>query len=112
MEEPTFKVYFNRHKQWVSVYLWDVTPQTFSNWKAGRWGYFLAKWENPKLGFLGEVHLVKWRIREDLVIHELLHVAVEWMWANGFTITRSNEERMITFIDGLVGKFYKEFRKL
>lgn len=112
MEEPTFTIHFNKNKQWITIYLWDVHPTTFANWKGGRWGYFIAKWDNPKQGFFGEVHLVKSRVREDLVVHELDHVRTEWMWANGFTITRSNEERMTSFLDELVGKFYREYRKV
>lgn len=107
-----FTIYFNKNKQWITVYIHDVHPNTFANWKAGRWGYFEGKWENPRIGFFGEVHLVKSRVREDLVVHELDHVRTEWMWANGTTITRKNEEKMTEFLDILVGRFYREFRKL
>jgi hypothetical protein len=107
-----FIIYFNKNRQWIKVILWDVHPNTFENWKGGRWGYFLAKWENPKIGEFGEVNLVKSRVREDLVVHELDHVRTEWMWANGETITRKNEEKMTEFLDQLVGRFYKEYRKI
>ncbi len=107
-----FTIFWNKKKQWITVHLWDVNPGTFSNWGGGRWGYFEPKWDNPKNGFFGEVHLVKSRIREDLVVHELDHVRTEWMWAKGTTITRSNEERMTEFLDKLVGQFYKEYKKL
>jgi hypothetical protein len=107
-----FLIYFNKKKQWIKVTLWDVHPNTFANWKAGRWGYFLATYEHPKQGLFGEVHLVKSRVREDLVVHELDHVRTEWMWANGETITRKNEERFTEFLDQLVGKFYIEYRKI
>lgn len=110
MEE--FTIHFNKKKQFITVFLWDVHPNTFANWKAGRWGYFIAKWENPKVGFFGEVHLVESRVRPDLVVHELDHVRTEWMWANGTTITRKNEERMTEFLDKLVGSFYREYLKL
>jgi len=112
MDEPTFKIIFNKNRQFLDVYLWEVHPTTFSNWGAGRWGYFIPKWENSKVGFFGEIHLVKSRVREDLVVHELFHVMVEWMWANGITVTRSNEERMAEFLDELVRKFYREYRKV
>lgn len=107
-----FNIYFNKKKQWIEVTLWDVHPNTFQQWKAGRWGYFLATYENPKLGKFGEIHLVKSRVRPSLVIHELNHAWVEWMWSRGETITRKNEERLISFNDSLVDKFYKEYNKL
>ncbi len=106
-----FTIYFNGKKQFITVHLWEVNPGTFANWGGGRWGYFEEKWENPKIGFFGEVHLVKSRIRPDLVVHEMFHVLVEWMWANGITITRKNEEKMDEFLDQLVGKFYREYDK-
>jgi hypothetical protein len=89
----------------------DVHPTTFYNWGAGRWAFFIAKWENPKIGLFGEVHFVKSRIREDTVAHELDHARTEYMYANGFTITRQNEERMAIFLDNLVGGFYRQYNK-
>lgn len=109
---PDFKIYFNKKRQWIDVYLWDVHPNTFANWKGGRWGFFLAEWGNPKQGYFGSVHLVKSRIRPSLVVHELEHVRVEWMWSNGITITRQNEERMTEFLDKLVDGFYREHNKI
>jgi len=64
------------------------------------------------MGLFGEVHLVKSRVRPDLIVHELEHARVEWMWNNGITITRQNEERMTEFLDELVRKFYREYDKL
>lgn len=106
-----FNIYFNKNKQWVKIILWDVHPNTFANWRGGRWGYFISTYENPKIGEFGEVHLVKSRIREDVIAHEMFHVMVEWMWSNGETITRKNEERYTEFLDQLVGKFFKQFNK-
>ena len=111
-DSPTFKIFFNKKRQWIDIYLWDVHPNTFANWKAGRWGYFIAKWENPKLGIFGEIHLVKSRVREDVVVHELFHALTEWMWANRISMQSSNEERLVSFLDKLVGDFYREYRKI
>jgi hypothetical protein len=107
-----FTVYFNKKRQWITVHLWDVNPNTFQNWKAGRWGYFIAKWDNPRIGLFGEVHLVKSRVREDLVVHEMFHVLCEIMWSNRDSITGRNEEKYCEILDQLVGNFYKEYRKL
>jgi len=51
--KPDFQIYLKRNKkQWVNVYLWDVHPTTFEGWGGGRWGYFIAKWIDPKMGGL------------------------------------------------------------
>lgn len=106
-----FIIKFNKNRQWISVTLWDVHPNTFQNWGGGRWGYFIAKWDNPKIGFFGELHFVKSGIREDTVAHELFHVICEWMWSNRDSITGKNEEKYAEFLDELIRKFYKEYRK-
>ena len=113
MEEtkPTFKVYFNKKRQFVDVYIHEMSHETFNRKGGGRWAYFQSAWENSKWGLFGELHFVESRVREDVVVHEMLHVLIEWMWSNGFTITRQNEERMCEFLDELVGKFYREYRK-
>lgn len=107
-----FLVYFNKRKQFLKIVLWDVHPNTFANWKAGRWGYFIAKWESPRIGFFGEIHLVKSRVREDVVAHELFHALMEWMWANRDAITSRNEERYATLMDELTRNFYKGFNRI
>lgn len=107
-----FIIFFNKNKQWITVHLWEVHPNTFQNWGGGRWGYTEEKWVNPKSGLFAEVHLVKSRVREDLVVHELDHVRTAWMRANDIIITGRHEEKMAVFLDQLVGKFYREYRKL
>lgn len=107
-----FLIYFNKKKQFIKVILWDVHPNTFANWKAGRWGYFIAKWENPKIGFFGEIHLVKSRVRVDLVAHELFHALVEWMWANREPISNRSEERYASLMDELIREFYRGYDRL
>lgn len=97
--------------QWVDVYVHDVHPTTFANWKAGYWGYFQATWQNPKRGLFGSLHFVKPRLRMDTIVHELDHVRTEWMLANGTTITRGTEERMASFLDELVRNFLRELKK-
>lgn len=113
MDLDEFTIYFNKHKQWILVHLWDVNPGTFANWGGGRWGYFQPSWQNPKQGLFGEVHLVKSRVRPDLVVHELDHVRIEWWFrANKRDVTGRNEERFVSFLDELVRKFYREYSKI
>lgn len=108
---PSFRVYFNRKRQYINVYLYDVHPTTFANWKFGRWGMFDPKWTNPKDGYFGDIHLVESRVRDDLIVHELAHAWIEWIWANRTAVTSRNEETMVAMLDELVRKFGREYRK-
>lgn len=107
----SFRIYFNRRKQWLGIYLHDVTPETFKVQGGGRWGYFLPKWERGRKGEFGEVHLVKSRVRPDLIVHEMFHVVCEWIRAGRATLSPRNEERMAELLDELVRKFYREYEK-
>jgi len=110
--EPAFKIYFNKNKQWLEIYLHDIHPNTFERKGGGRWGYFDRTWDNPRRGKFGEIHLVKSRVRDDLISHELLHAVFEWYFSRNLKITRRNEERICEFQDELVRKFYREYRKV
>lgn len=114
MDNPTFTFHFNKKKQYIDVYLWDVHPTTFANWKMGRWGCFNKKWESPSQGFFGELHFVdskKRPLREDTIAHELLHAWLEWLWANRTAVTSRNEETLVALFDELTRNFYREYRK-
>ena len=112
MDEPTFRIYFNRKKQWLNVYLWEVHPTTFQNWGGGRWGYFVPTYTSTRVGEFGEVHFVRSRIREDLIVHEMFHVLCAWLFCRGVDLSTKNEERMAEFLDELVRKFYREYKKI
>lgn len=107
-----FKIYFNKKRQWVDVTLWEVHPSTFYRWKGGRWGYFLAAWDNPKDGKFGELHFVRSRLRMDTITHEVFHLLSEWMFANRDPLTPRNEERYAAWMDELTRKFIRETEKL
>lgn len=110
--KPDFQVFLNRKKQWVNVYLWDVHPNTFEKWQGGRWGYFIAKWDDPKKGWFGDVHFVKSRVRNDVVTHEFAHVWIEWILSNRIGLSVSNEERLVSMLDNMVGQFDRKMRKV
>lgn len=112
MDEPTFCLYFNKRRQWVSVYLWDVHPSTFASWKAGRWGYWIAEWESPKCGHFGSLHFVRNRLRIDTIVHELTHMRQEWLRANLDAWTGRNEERIVEMGDRLLWGFLRELAKV
>ena len=107
-----FKIYFNRHRQWLDVTLWEVHPSTFARWKAGRWAYFVPTWNNPKVGVFGELHFIKSRLRFDVIAHEVFHVVMEYVWANRDAVTGRNEERYASLVDELSRKIVREARKL
>jgi hypothetical protein len=107
-----FLVYFNKRKQWINVYIYDVHPNTFQNWGGGRWAYILPKWDNPRIGKFGELHIIKSGVREDTIAHEMFHILCEYVWATRDAITSRNEERYAELLDELVRNFYKEYRKI
>ena len=111
-----FNIYFNKKRQWISVKIWDVHPNTFQNWGGGRWAYFNEKWSEtegstPRRGYFGEFHAVKSGIREDTVAHEMFHVLCEIIWARRDAITTYNEEKYASLLDELVRKFARGFKK-
>src|SRR5512146_1437043 len=123
----TFRVFFRRKRQFFTVYLHDVHPSTFKRNGGGRWGYFVKKWDNPKEGLFGEIHLVKSRVRVDSVSHEIDHLRCEWMFANGRYVTIKvrgrktlvrgkiltgrNEEWYCRFGDELTRHFWREYKR-
>lgn len=109
--ECNFVFHFNKKRQWVEVYLWDVHPNTFERWGGGRWCYFHPTWEDARSGKFGELHFVKKRFRYDGVHHELLHMWIEWFWEGGETVTRKNEERLVTIADEIARNFRKALEK-
>lgn len=117
MLEPTvLTVYFNDDRQWVEFYLHDISPEGFYYRGGGRWGYYHSSWTprkdgKPKLGKFGEIHLVESRIREDVIAHEVFHLFWDWVLANKFKLNTRNEEKFAKFVDEIIGKFYKEYRK-
>jgi hypothetical protein len=108
----SFRIKFNRNKQWIDVNVWDVHPNTFQNWGGGRWAYFEQGYDSPREGKFGELHVVESGIREDTVAHEMVHVVWERFVAVDLKFIRRNEERFATYVDELVRKFYREYRKL
>lgn len=107
----TFKIYFNRNKQYLEVILHEVSSETFYRRKGGRWGYFIPTWEQSRRGKFGELHLVKSRLRADTIVHETFHVVCAWLFARNLQLTPKNEEKMAEFQDELFRKFYREYEK-
>jgi len=109
--ESSFTVYFRKRRQWFNVYLHETSPETFNRNGGGRWGYFVPRWEHSKRGWFGDIHLVKSRVRVDLVAHELDHLRFEWIFGNEIMLSRRNEEWWCKFGDELIRNFYREYDK-
>src|SRR5574340_401534 len=103
---------FNNSRQYVRVVIGDVSPDAVQRKGGGRWAYFLPTWESPRRGEFGEIHIVKTRVRHDVVAHELLHLLAAWLRAKDMVITVRNEERLCGIFDQLVFRFWREYEKL
>lgn len=112
MDRPDFVFEFNRHRQWCKVFLWDVHPNTFANWKAGRWGYFQASYNHPAVGLFGEFHFVEKRLRIDTIKHEMDHMVHEWVWANRLGWSKHTEEKFICLSDIAFWSFLRCLSKI
>lgn len=106
-----FRIYFDRRRRWVCVYLHDVAPQTFERRGGGRWAYFEPAAERGRYGVLGELHFVSSRVRPDTVAHELIHVLADWMREKGMTFSERSEERIAVMYDELTRNFWREYGK-
>ncbi len=109
--EEAFRVYFNRRRQYVSVFLHEVSPQTFHRRGGGRWGYYIAAEVRGRVGKFGELHFVLDRVRPDVVAHELLHLLADRMRARGMVWCERNEERVALMFDELTRAFWREWHK-
>lgn len=109
---PDFIFSFNKKRQWTKVFLWDVHPNTFERWDAGRWGYFQAEYFHPSVGLFGELHFVKSRLRIDTIYHELDHMRTEWIYANRLAWSTYTEEKFIKFMDQCMWSFLRELSKI
>lgn len=107
-----FKVFFNRRKQFFTVHLDDVSPATFHRQGGGRWGWFQETWSSPYHGEFGTIHIVKSRVRQDVVAHELLHLWLAWLKSRDIAVTRRNEEKLVLLYDELTRHFWNEYRKV
>lgn len=108
---PSFSVKFRRNRNFFDVYLHDVSPSTFQRKGGGLWGYYQPHGKRTKFGLFGEIHLVRSRVRVDVVAHEIDHLRCDWIFSNGIQLSRYNEEWYCKFGDELIRNFYHEYNK-
>jgi hypothetical protein len=107
-----FNVSFRKNKQYVTVYLHSVSPETFQRMGGGRWGYYLpAENRNNFRGFFGEIHLVENRLRMDLISHELFHFVSDFIYSRGRGLSPYNEEYYASIMDEVTRNLIKALRK-
>lgn len=112
MEAVTFRVRFNR-RQWLDVFIHDVSVDTFVRRNGTRWGYYQAAEERQnKAGKFGEIHIVSGRVTPDTVAHELDHARWDWIFSNDITPSTRNEERLCKLLDEMTRNFWREYSKL
>ena len=116
----SFRVFFNKRKQWFDVFLYDVSTETFKRRDGGRWAFFdRSDNEQPltgnfRIGKFGEFHAIDSHTRQlrlDTVAHELEHLLFEWMRVKNIQITSKNEETLCQRNDELTRNFWKEYHK-
>lgn len=108
----SFRLYFNKRRQFVLVQLHDVNPETFKSKNSTRWGYYQANKNRTKAGLFGEIHLVKSRVREDLVAHELIHLLGDVLRSKDRRFSEYNEEYIAELFDNWTRQFFREYKKL
>ena len=96
----------------MDVFLHEVTPETFNRRGGGRWGYYLACDSRGRRGKFGELHIVRRRVREDVVAHELFHLLADWLQFRKVELNDRNEEKIAVWMDELTRSFWREYKKL
>jgi hypothetical protein len=110
--EEAFRLYFNRRRQFVSVFFHEVSPQTFHRRGGGRWAYYIPAQVQGRQGKFGELHFVSGRVRHDVVAHELFHLLVDRMRVCNMTMSDRTEERLAIMMDELTRSFWREYSKV
>lgn len=105
--KPTFRVYFNKRKQWFDVFIADNSRKFMKANKC--WAYYQPAYpRKTRRGLFGSVHFS--RIGAGLVSHELLHLLIDWTLARGnFKFTDRNEERVVEMFGEMVRHFYVRY---
>jgi hypothetical protein len=104
---PTFRVYFNKRKQYFDVFVADNSRKFMRANKC--WAYYQpASPRKARRGMFGSVHFS--RVGAGLVAHELLHLLIDWTLARGnFKFTDRNEERVVEMFGEMVRQFWNRY---
>ena len=83
------------------------TPPRSTGGAAGAGAILFPSGPTRRRGLFGEIHIVRSRLRHDVVAHELLHLWIEWLRARNVTITERNEENLALLYDELTRRFWR-----
>lgn len=104
MTRKSFRLYFNKRKQWVDVYISDNSRKFMLSQKCYAY-YQGARERKSRRGLFGELHFS--RVGSGLVAHELLHLQFDWMRARKTNVTMDNEEKLVSMYGELVRNFWR-----
>lgn len=106
MAKKSFRVYFNRRKQWVDVFIADSSRKFLLREKCYAY-YQPSVPRKARRGKFGEVHFS--RMGAGLVAHELLHLLIDWLRARRVKITTDNEEGIVLMFGEMVRNFWRRY---
>lgn len=111
--DKQFKIYFNRHHQWLTIYVWK-SPKKFYREHGDCVGIYIYDTvsRQPRRGEFGEIHFLEPYIDDELVAHELLHFLIDLVRTRNGTITKRNEETIVSEYGNLVKTFWKKYNKI
>ena len=105
-------VKFNNRRQFVEVYIWQ-SPRKFYNRFGDCIGIYWGDAQRmPRRGKFGEIHLIQSRIDHELVPHEFLHFFIDLIRTRNGTITKRNEEKLVSEYGLMVKDFWKKYSRL
>ena len=102
----TFRVYFNKRRQWFDVFIADNSRQFMIREKCYAY-YQQSRPRRSRKGLFGEVHFS--RTGSGLVAHELLHLLIDWLRVRNVTITVKNEEKIVLMFGEMVRNFWRRY---
>jgi hypothetical protein len=109
LNKRSFRVYFNKRRQWCDVFIADNSRKFMFAEKCYAY-YQPTRDRKARRGLFGEVHFS--RVGSGLVAHELLHLLIDWIKARGSKITDSNEERIVLMYGELVRNFWRRYYQI
>lgn len=110
----TFRFWFNRRRNFVTVHFDASTPKTLDRKGYGLWGYYLKEENRSRWGKFGELHFITrtGKLRDDVISHELFHLLADYLRYRSLELNEQNEERIVLIHDELTRSFWREYKKL
>ncbi len=108
---PSFSLNFNNRRQFIEIYLWE-SPRKFYRRFGDCIGIYLDhRGRQVRRGKFGEIHLIVGKIDHELVAHELLHFMVDLVRARNGSITKRNEEKIVSEYGDVIKQFWRKYER-